>query len=184
MPTFHTLLKCYKNYIIRSETERPTTEQREDKSSFQNDFGIQNLWNILFQKLTCFCGRVVSKIHLSTLILTCLWTSKRVLTKSLHQGQSKISTSFKFYEAHALSKLVVCIRLKWYWSQVFSLDLDRDLGRFSTMLCQSRCFPIDIHCNLVSTTVGIGIVVGQCKHTTRDSDILSDRRYNQSGQCW
>ena len=33
--------------------------------------------------VTCLCGRVVSKIHLSTLILTCLWTSKRVLTKSL-----------------------------------------------------------------------------------------------------
>ena len=35
------------------------------------------------KNLTCFCGRVVSKIHSSTLILTCLWTSKRVLTKSL-----------------------------------------------------------------------------------------------------
>ena len=34
--------------------------------------------------VTCFCGRVVSKIHSSTLILTCLWTSKRVLTKSLY----------------------------------------------------------------------------------------------------
>ena len=29
------------------------------------------------------CGRVVSKIYSSTLILTCLWTSKRVLTKPL-----------------------------------------------------------------------------------------------------
>ena len=46
-------------------------------------FGIENLWNILFQNLTCFCGRVVSKIHSSTLILTCLWTSKQVLTKAL-----------------------------------------------------------------------------------------------------
>ena len=35
------------------------------------------------KNLTCFCGRVVSKIHSSTLILTCLWTSKRVLTKAL-----------------------------------------------------------------------------------------------------
>ena len=34
--------------------------------------------------MTCLCGWVVSKIHLSTLILTCLWTSKRVLTKSLN----------------------------------------------------------------------------------------------------
>ena len=33
--------------------------------------------------LTCLCGRVVSKSHLPTLILTCLWTSGRVLTKAL-----------------------------------------------------------------------------------------------------
>ena len=32
---------------------------------------------------TCLCGRVVSIIHLSTLILTCLWTSGQVLTKAL-----------------------------------------------------------------------------------------------------
>ena len=38
------------------------------------------------KNLTCFCERVVSKIHLSTLILTCLWTSKGVLTKSLWSG--------------------------------------------------------------------------------------------------
>ena len=40
------------------------------------------------KNLTCFCGRVVSKIHSSTLILTCLWTSKRVLTKSLYRHYS------------------------------------------------------------------------------------------------
>ena len=33
--------------------------------------------------LTCLCGRVVSKSHLPTLILTCLWMSGRVLTKAL-----------------------------------------------------------------------------------------------------
>ena len=42
------------------------------------------IYGIYYSKnLTCFCGRVVSKIHSSTLIFTCLWTSKRVLTKSL-----------------------------------------------------------------------------------------------------
>ena len=35
------------------------------------------------KNLTCFCGWVVFKIHSSTLILTCLWTSKQVLTKAL-----------------------------------------------------------------------------------------------------
>ena len=33
--------------------------------------------------LTCLCGRVVSKTHLPTLILTCLWMSGQVLTKAL-----------------------------------------------------------------------------------------------------
>ena len=33
--------------------------------------------------VTCLCGWVVSKIHPDTLILTCLWTSKRALTKSM-----------------------------------------------------------------------------------------------------
>ena len=35
------------------------------------------------KNVTCLCGRMVSKIYSSTLILTCLWTSKRVLTKPL-----------------------------------------------------------------------------------------------------
>ena len=38
------------------------------------------------QIFTCLCGRVVSKSHLPTGILTCLWTSGRVLTKALGIG--------------------------------------------------------------------------------------------------
>ena len=37
--------------------------------------------------VTFLCGWVVSKIHLSILILTCLWTSKRVLAKSLNPDE-------------------------------------------------------------------------------------------------
>ena len=47
------------------------------------------------KNLTCFCGRVVSKIHSSTLILTCLWTSKRVLTKALQAEPILISIIFQ-----------------------------------------------------------------------------------------
>ena len=53
-------------------------EVRECKRSEALIYGIYCSKN-----LTCFCGRVVSKIHSSTLILTCLWMSKRVLMKSL-----------------------------------------------------------------------------------------------------
>ena len=66
-----------------------------DLSSFKNpiafalpsDFSLEaaSFYGIYCSKnLTCFCGWVVSKIHSSTLILTCLWTSKRVLTKALN----------------------------------------------------------------------------------------------------
>ena len=55
---------------------------------------------IVSKNLTCFCGRVVSKIHSSTLILTCLWTSKRVLTKSL----SCISKKVLFYACRFITR--------------------------------------------------------------------------------
>ena len=54
---------------------------------FASDFALNKKIDKKYSKviriITCLCGRVVSKIHSSTLILTCLWTSKRVLTKSL-----------------------------------------------------------------------------------------------------
>ena len=68
---------------------------RPHQSSFIHTLSVQStqtrvkrlkIYGIYCSKnLTCFCGWVVSKIHSSTLILTCLWTSKRVLTKALHK---------------------------------------------------------------------------------------------------
>ena len=51
--------------------------------SFKVWFWDWKFMEYIVPKIWRFCGRVVSKIHSSTLILTCLWMSKRVLTKSL-----------------------------------------------------------------------------------------------------
>ena len=79
------------------------------------------------KNLTCFCGRVVSKIHSSTLILTCLWTSKRVLTKSLGMGKvhSQLSVSKHFHRVYREIKLTMYLQIpfaKWHqWP--FSLSM-------------------------------------------------------------
>ena len=51
-------------------------ERKYFASSFILDIKIQKI-------VTCLCGWVVFKTHSPTLILTCLWMSKGVLTKSL-----------------------------------------------------------------------------------------------------
>ena len=66
------------------------------------------------KNLTCFCGRVVSKIHSSTLILTCLWMSKRVLTKALkwHHTPCELTNRCKTITSPQL-RLNFCLLLQY-----------------------------------------------------------------------
>ena len=66
------------------------------------------------KNLTCFCGRVVSKIHSSTLILTCLWTSKRVLMKAL------FLECILAWWIHFVDRSYVFLFAKWY---VFTINV-------------------------------------------------------------
>ena len=60
---------------------------------------------IIPKNLTGFCGRVVSKIHSSTLILTCLWTSKRVLMKALYNNEKRCKCSNVLRHTYHLARI-------------------------------------------------------------------------------
>ena len=111
--------------------------------------GIQiKIYGIYCSKnLTCFCGRVVSKIHSSTLILTCLWTSKRVLTKALNCYPTW--TSLWMFSRNCNHNCTVWTGLKNGLFQFFNVLFSSSqmyVILFVTLLCHA-IFTYTLYCN-------------------------------------
>ena len=89
------------------------------------------------------CGRVVSNIQLSTLILTCLWTSGRVLTKALKQ-----SVLHRKKESQELSSEGLSIRALTYLWSVYLNNFFRDqLGKGLTHILKFPVQKIVVRCS-------------------------------------
>ena len=57
------------------------------------------------------------------MLILCIWLQDINKVKVTHQGQSKISTSLKFYVVQTVCKWVVCIRLNAFLFDLILADV-------------------------------------------------------------